>query len=56
MLGKKDASVPRPWHWAILLLEIILAKEARFFSREELKEIEIAITHKDIVDECFMQQ
>ena len=32
------------------------SKEARFFSREELKEIEIAITHRDIVDECFIQQ
>ena len=30
-------------------------KEARFFSREELKDIEIAITHRDIVDECFVQ-
>lgn len=32
------------------------SKEARYFSREELQEIEIAITHKDIVDECFIQQ
>ena len=31
------------------------SKEARFFSREELKDIEIAITHRDIVDECFVQ-
>ena len=31
------------------------SKEARFFSKEELREIEIAITHRDIVDECFIQ-
>ena len=31
------------------------SKEARFFSKEELREIEIAITHRDILDECFIQ-
>lgn len=31
------------------------SKEARFFSKEELRNIEIAVTHRDIVDECFMQ-
>jgi 8-oxo-dGTP pyrophosphatase MutT (NUDIX family) len=30
------------------------SKEARFFTKEELKEIEIAVTHTDIVKECFM--
>ena len=32
------------------------SKEARFFTREELRQIEIAITHRDIVEECFIQQ
>ena len=31
------------------------SKEARFFAKEELQNIEIAITHRDIVDECFVQ-
>ena len=31
------------------------SKEARFFTKEELQDIEIAITHRDIVDECFVQ-
>lgn len=30
------------------------SKEARFFTKEELKGIEIAVTHTDIVKECFM--
>lgn len=30
------------------------SKEARFFTKEELKGIEIAVTHADIVKECFM--
>lgn len=29
------------------------SKELRFFTREELKEIEIAITHSDIVEDWF---
>ena len=29
------------------------SKELRFFSREELKEIEIAVTHEDIVRDWF---
>lgn len=29
------------------------SKELRFFSREELKDIEIVVTHKDIVEELF---
>ena len=31
------------------------SKEARFFSKEELQNIEIAVTHQDIVEECFVQ-
>ena len=30
------------------------AKELRFFSKEELKDIEIVITHSDIVEDCFI--
>ena len=30
------------------------SKEARFFTKEELKAIEIAVTHRDIVEECFL--
>lgn len=30
------------------------SKEARFFSKEELKDIQIAVTHTDIVEECFV--
>ena len=32
------------------------SKELRFFSKEELKDIEIAITHKDIVEELFLNR
>ena len=30
------------------------SKEARYFTKDELREIEIAVTHRDIVEECFM--
>ena len=30
------------------------AKDLRFFSTEELKDIEIVITHSDIVEDCFI--
>lgn len=30
------------------------SKDLRFFTKEELKEIEIAVTHKDIVEELFL--
>ena len=30
------------------------SKEARFFTREELKNIQIPVTHRDIVEECFI--
>ena len=29
------------------------SKEARFFTKEELRDIDIAVTHRDIVEECF---
>ena len=32
------------------------SKELRFFTKEELKDIEIAITHKDIVEELFLNR
>ena len=32
------------------------SKELRFFSKEELKDIEIAITHADIVKELFLNR
>ena len=30
------------------------SKEARYFTKEEIRNIEIAVTHKDIVEECFV--
>ena len=30
------------------------SKEARFFTKEEVEHLEIAITHSDIVKECFL--
>ena len=32
------------------------SKDLRFFTKEELKEIEIAITHKDIVEDLFINR
>ena len=32
------------------------SKDLRFFTKEELKDIEIAITHADIVEELFMNR
>ena len=32
------------------------SKDLRFFSKEELKEIEIAVTHQDIVQEQFINR
>ena len=32
------------------------SRELRFFSKEELKEIEVVITHSDIVEELFMNK
>ena len=31
------------------------SKEARFFTKEEVKNLEIAVTHTDIVRECFLE-
>lgn len=30
------------------------SKEARFFTREEVRQLQIAVTHSDIVEECFL--
>lgn len=32
------------------------SKDLRFFSKEEIADIEIAITHRDIVEELFLQR
>lgn len=32
------------------------SREARFFTKEELKDIRIAVTHSDIVEECFVNK
>lgn len=58
----KDGSI---WRMVIVVYELILdqkpvirlsseSKEARFFTREELKNIQIPVTHRDIVEECFI--
>ena len=31
------------------------SKEARFFTKEEVRQLEIAVTHTDIVRECFLE-
>ena len=31
------------------------SKEARFFTKEEVEQLEIAVTHTDIVRECFLE-
>ena len=59
----KDGSI---WRMVIVVFALEVAgdrpirisnesKEARFFSKEELQSIEIAVTHQDIVEECFTQ-
>jgi len=30
------------------------SKEARFFTKEEVRQLQIAVTHTDIVEECFL--
>lgn len=30
------------------------SKEARFFTKEEIRNLQIAVTHSDIVEECFL--
>jgi len=32
------------------------SKDLRFFTKEELKDIEIAITHSDIVEDLFINR
>ena len=32
------------------------SRELRFFSKEELKNVEIVITHSDIVEDCFINK
>ena len=32
------------------------SKDLRFFSKEEIKDIEIAVTHRDIVEELFLRR
>lgn len=32
------------------------SKEARFFTKEEVKRLDIAVTHSDIVEECFLNR
>lgn len=60
----QDGSV---WRMVIVVFELELeeerpfcisseSKEARFFTKEELQSIEIAVTHSDIVRECFLDR
>lgn len=30
------------------------SKEARFFTKEEVRQLQIAVTHSDIIEECFL--
>ena len=59
-----DGSV---WRMVIVVYELELdkkpdirisseSKEARFFTKEELKSIQIPVTHSDIVEECFLNR
>ena len=60
----RDGSI---WRMVVVVYELVLAeepririssesKEARFFTKEELKSIEIPVTHRDIVEECFVNR
>lgn len=60
----RDGSV---WRMVIVVYELELederpirisseSKEARFFTKEELKDLRIAVTHSDIVEECFVRR
>lgn len=60
----RDGSV---WRMVIVVYELALeeempirisneSKEARFFTKGELRSIEIAVTHSDIVEECFLDR
>ena len=58
----KDGSV---WRMVIVVYKLELdaepvirisseSREARFFTKEEVKNLEIPVTHSDIVEECFL--
>ena len=58
----KDGSV---WRMVIVVYALELeaepvirisseSKEARFFTKDEVKNLEIPVTHSDIVEECFL--
>ena len=58
----RDGSV---WRMVIVVYELVLeeapvlrlsaeSREARFFTREELGEISVPVTHRDIVEELFI--
>ena len=32
------------------------SKEARFFTKEEVRQLQIPVTHSDIVEECFLER
>ncbi len=60
----RDGSI---WRMVIVVYELVLekepalkispeSKELRFFSKEELKSIEIPVTHSDIVDDWFVNR
>ena len=60
----KDGSV---WRMVIVVYELELeeepvirisseSKEARFFTKEEVRNLEIPVTHSDIVEECFLNR
>ncbi len=60
----RDGSV---WRMVIVVFEVELAeepelrispesRELRFFAAEELKDIEIVVTHSDIVEDCFLNR
>lgn len=60
----QDGSV---WRMVIVVYELKLeeerpirisseSKEARFFTKEEVRDLQIAVTHSDIVEECFLNR
>lgn len=60
----RDGSV---WRMVIVVFDLELdtvppirisneSKEARFFTKEEVAQLDIAVTHSDIVRECFLEQ
>lgn len=60
----KDGSI---WRMVIVVYELELeevlpirisseSKEARFFTKEEVRQLQIPVTHSDIVEECFLSR